>query len=327
MNDREMEGPGAMNQDLEAMESVDEPRITPRPTWNTSGQGKDASVPIEIDGRWNWCAFLFPTVFAGINRLWLWLLITAAPVVLISLDILPGDLGGRFGLSSGQLVLSFILAKRGNALAWRSRRWESTEHFQRTQRRWAWGSLAALIGVLALVAVTEAGGGGSSVLGGSSGPGHYDAHGVSFDYPAGWQYDAGGKLLVGLDELKDQAEWVDAFYEEGAEGLVVVAADDIGVRITERRLKRGAEVIAETVVPKDGSLEGEPQLTTVGGLPALRLSLRIPNPDGGTVGNDLVLAYRGSTQFLVKCQYPLDHAAAVHEACEQIADTFEVSTA
>jgi hypothetical protein len=53
---------------------------------------------IEIDGRWNWCAFLFPTVFAGINRLWLWLwlFITAAPVVLISLDILPGVLGGRF---------------------------------------------------------------------------------------------------------------------------------------------------------------------------------------------------------------------------------------
>jgi hypothetical protein len=316
-----------MNRDPEAMESVDESRITLPPTWNTSGQGKDASVPTEIDGRWNWCAFLFPTVFAGINRLWLWLLITAAPVVLISLDILPGGLGGRFGLSSGQLVLSFILAKRGNALAWRSRRWESIELFQRTQRRWAWGSLAALIGVLALVAVTVAGEGGSSVLGGSSGPGHYDAHGVSFDYPAGWQFDAGGKLLVGLDDLKDQAEWVDALYEEGAGGLVVVAAYDVGVRITEKRLKRGDEVIVETVVPEDGSLEGEPQLTTVGGLPALRLSLRIPSLDGGTVGNDLVLAYRDSTQFLVKCQYPLDHAAAVHEACEQIVDTFEVSTA
>jgi len=96
MNDLEMEGPSAMNQDPEAMESVDEPRISPRPTWNTSGQGKEASVPIEIDGRWNWCAFLFPTVLAGIKRLWLWLLITAAPVVLISLDILPGGLGGQF---------------------------------------------------------------------------------------------------------------------------------------------------------------------------------------------------------------------------------------
>jgi hypothetical protein len=44
----------------------------------------------------NWCAILFPTVLAGIKRQWLWLLITAAPVVLISLDILPGGLGGRF---------------------------------------------------------------------------------------------------------------------------------------------------------------------------------------------------------------------------------------
>jgi hypothetical protein len=315
----ERKGLGAMNQEF-----VGEPPITPPPTWNTSGQGKDASVPIELDGRWNWAAFLFPTVFAGINRLWLWLVITAAPVVLFSLDILPS--GWRVGLSSGQLVLSIILAKRGNALAWRSRRWESIEQFQRTQRRWAWGSLAALIAVLALVAVAEAGGGGGSVLGGSSGPGQYDAHGVSFEYPAGWQYDAGAELLVGLDELKDQAEWVDAFYEEGAEGLVVVAASDVGVRITERRLKRAADLIVKRVVPEGGSLEGELQVTTVGGLPAVRFSLRIPDPAGGTVGNDVVLAYRDSTQFLVKCQYSLDHAAAVHEACEQIADTFQVST-
>jgi hypothetical protein len=317
----ERKGPGALNQ-----ESVGEPSVTPRPTWNTSGQGKDASVPIEVDGRWNWAAFLLPTVFAGINRLWLWLVITAAPVVLFSLDIVPGGLGGRFGLSSGQLVLSIILAKRGNALAWRSRRWESIEHFQRTQRRWAWGSLAALIAVLALVVATEAGEGASSAPRGSSEPGHYDAHGVSFDYPAGWQYDAGAEFLVGLDELKDQAEWVDAFYEEGAEGVVAVAASDVGVRITERRLKRAADLIVERVVPEGGSLEGEPQVTTVGGLPSIRLSLRIPNLDGGMVGNDLVLAYRDSTQFLVKCQYPLDHAAAVHEACEQIANTFQVST-
>jgi hypothetical protein len=65
MNDLEMEGPSAMNQDPEAMESVDEPRISPRPTWNTSGQGKEASVPMEIDGRWNWCAFLFPPSSPG----------------------------------------------------------------------------------------------------------------------------------------------------------------------------------------------------------------------------------------------------------------------
>ena len=76
------------------------------------------------------------------------------------------------------------------------------------------------------------------------------------------------------------AEWVDAFYEEGAEGLVVVAASDVGVRVTERRLKRSADLIVERVVPEDGSLEGEPQVITVGDLPALRFSARIPDLEG-----------------------------------------------
>ncbi len=144
-----------------------EPAVPPPAPPNTSGQGKGASVPAEIDGKWNWCAFLFPTVFAGINRLWLWLFITAAPVVLISRDILPGGLIGESVVRSGQLLLSIILAKRGNALAWRNRRWDSIEHFRRTHRRWAWGSLVALIAFLGLLVFAETRGGGSQPMGSS----------------------------------------------------------------------------------------------------------------------------------------------------------------
>jgi membrane protein YqaA with SNARE-associated domain len=43
----------------------------------------------------------------------------------------------------------FILGAKGNEWAWRNKRWESVEHFQRVQQKWTeWGIRV----VLALVA-------------------------------------------------------------------------------------------------------------------------------------------------------------------------------
>ncbi len=38
--------------------------------------------------------------------------------------------------------------------------------------------------------------------------------------------------------MKDQAEWADAFYEKANDGIIWVAASDIGVTVTEKRLER-----------------------------------------------------------------------------------------
>ncbi len=88
---------------------------------NTSGQGRNATVPPEID-RWNWGAFLLTWIW-GIGNNTVLSLLALVPVV--------------------NIVMPFVLGARGGAWAWRNRRWASVEEFQRVQRHWARWGLAA----------------------------------------------------------------------------------------------------------------------------------------------------------------------------------------
>jgi serine/threonine protein kinase len=83
---------------------------------NTSGQGRHGYVPEEILG-WNWGAFLLPNIWFFTNKVWGWGLLTWIPL---------------FGFAA-----TLVLARRGNEMAWQSRRWRSVEQFKAHQRGWA----------------------------------------------------------------------------------------------------------------------------------------------------------------------------------------------
>jgi hypothetical protein len=72
-------------------------------------------VPAEID-RWNWGAFLLN---------WIWGIGNSTFIALLT--FIP-----FFGLA-----MPFVLGARGSAWAWRNGRWDSVEHFNRVQRKWA----------------------------------------------------------------------------------------------------------------------------------------------------------------------------------------------
>ncbi|MFC1862166.1 MJ0042-type zinc finger domain-containing protein [Chloroflexota bacterium] len=87
-------------------------------TENTSGQGKLTVVPQEIKG-WNWGAFLLGLVWGAGNNVW-WSLLLFIPY---------------FGT-----VWIFVMGVKGNEWAWKSKKWDSIEHFQKTQGKWRnWG--------------------------------------------------------------------------------------------------------------------------------------------------------------------------------------------
>jgi len=90
------------------------------PVPNTSGQGKQSIIPYEIQG-WNWGAFLLTWMWGIGNNVWISFL-TWIPVPLLG------------------LIMSIVLGAEGSKWAWQSRRWDSVEHFNRTQRTWRnWG--------------------------------------------------------------------------------------------------------------------------------------------------------------------------------------------
>lgn len=102
---------------------------------NTSGMGKDAEIPDGVKG-WSWGAFMFNWIWALGNRTWIGL-IALIPYV--------------------GLIMSIMLGIKGREWAWRNKKWDSVEHFQKVQRRWSLWSLAffgiAIIGVLAAIAI------------------------------------------------------------------------------------------------------------------------------------------------------------------------------
>jgi hypothetical protein len=96
----------------------------------TIRQNLPDEIPPELN-RWNWGAFLLT---------WIW---GVGNGVFISLLVFIPFLGF--------LIMPFVLGAKGNAWAWKTRRWDSAEHFRNVQRRWAFWAVVIWIGCIALV--------------------------------------------------------------------------------------------------------------------------------------------------------------------------------
>ena len=87
---------------------------------NTSGQGAQSTIPVEID-RWNWGAFMLNWIWGIGNNTFIALLMFV-PFV--------------------NFIMLFILGAKGSKWAWKNKKWESIEEFKAVQRKWAkWGGI------------------------------------------------------------------------------------------------------------------------------------------------------------------------------------------
>lgn len=86
---------------------------------NTSGQGKGAVLPDELD-RLNWAAFFLS---------WIWGLGNKTYIALLAL------------LPLFNVVMPFVLLFKGNKWAWANKSWDDVDHFRRVQRKWGFATL------------------------------------------------------------------------------------------------------------------------------------------------------------------------------------------
>ena len=102
-----------------------------------AGSGSsDAAVPDGVKG-WSWGAFLLNWIWAIFNGTWIGLL---ALVPFIG------------------FVMAIVLGIKGREWAWKNKKWDSVEHFNRVQRLWSIWALCLLaiplaLGILAAVAI------------------------------------------------------------------------------------------------------------------------------------------------------------------------------
>jgi hypothetical protein len=98
---------------------------------NNSGGGRGVIPPDGVRG-WSWGAFFLNWIWAIGNRTWIGLL-AIIPYV--------------------GFIMAIYLGMKGRELAWRNKRWDSLEHFNRVQRRWSlWSLVLILIALLGIVA-------------------------------------------------------------------------------------------------------------------------------------------------------------------------------
>lgn len=122
-------------------DSIDEPPIPERPYYNnerSSANNNYESIPSSRPNKgWNWGAFMFNWIWAIFNGLY-W------PLIIIPIAFIP-HIGGL-----ASLIFCIALGYKGNQWAWNAKTWDSAEHFNDIQHRWA---VAAGVYVLVLIGV------------------------------------------------------------------------------------------------------------------------------------------------------------------------------
>jgi hypothetical protein len=175
----------------------------------------------------------------------------------------------------------------------------------------------AVLAVIGLSACNKAAAGGAQT---------YRAHGVSFDYPAGWREGNPGAVVgcCNSDRL-----WAAAVGPDSADSIDVgagrsspsITAQNAGLAVPA--LDQYARSFFEQA---GGSLQAGPERITMGGMPGIRFQ-GSARPHGIANEVTLVIAFNGTTDYWVTCAHTAAKAAEVQRACGQVVRTFKTSKA
>jgi uncharacterized RDD family membrane protein YckC len=178
-----------------------------------------------------------------------------------------------------------------------------------------------LLGVAA-VAVQQA---AVSDEGSDGGSGTYRAHGVSFDYPVGWQESGLEHVVTGGDanEL-----WRTAVTRSGGFDLVIVSAYRLNFPVTAQNLDavtpEFVSAVQQYAEQLGGVVQAGPEEFTMAGLPGLRFHIT-GTMDGTAVRSTLIFAFDGNTEYFLNCQHTPGGLAEIQRGCDQIIRTFTVN--
>jgi hypothetical protein len=172
--------------------------------------------------------------------------------------------------------------------------------------------------------------GGSSGSSGSGG--HYSANGVSYDYPSAWvslsttsvAASTGNKIW---DHNVGPAEVGSA---KNKTNLINVSAYQLSQSVTPAQVaqvkRQVGQTFSQTAQQGGGQLSSGPDSTTVGGLPGYELELTGVQAEGETTSSRIVLVFKADKEYLINCQYTSAEQQTITSGCDQVIQSFKVST-
>ena len=154
----------------------------------------------------------------------------------------------------------------------------------------------------------------------------YLAHGVLFDYPAGWQQSS--KPEVRVTRGGGETLWT-AAVGAGELDLVIIQAFRLRVPVTAENLDAvAAEVqalVQRLLKQLGGAVQAGPEKLMVGGLPGLRFR-GTGTVDATPTESTMVFAFDQTTEYFLNCQFTRAKAAEIQRGCDQIVRSFKVAT-
>ena len=120
--------------------------------------------------------------------------------------------------------------------------------------------------------------------------------------------------------------WGTAVGPGTAYDLIVVDAFSLKIPVTAQNLDAANRAFAVALQQAGATLEGTGTKTTMAGLPALLF--RTTSTTGGNRHQSrIVIAFSGTTEYFVNCQYTPAKTAEVEQACHQVIGSFRVGKA
>lgn len=154
----------------------------------------------------------------------------------------------------------------------------------------------------------------------------YRAHGVAFQYPAGWQ----DRTPNASGNRPSDMLWTAVLSIDQTNGTVVSAyrvPTSVSAENLDAVMAENTRYFQETFESAGGSMGAGPEKVTVTGLPSLRYQGHFLTEDGTRVESTIVQAFDGTTEYFFSCEYTRVHAAEMAQGCEQILSTFTLESA
>jgi uncharacterized RDD family membrane protein YckC len=153
----------------------------------------------------------------------------------------------------------------------------------------------------------------------------YQGHGVSFEYPAGWQEASNVNVAAGsTNELWKTVVGVGT----DEVSAVIVEAYRLGAPVTAENLAEvkpeAATAVRQLLEQLSGAMQSGPEELTVGGLPGLRFR-GTATIKATPIETTVVFVFDHTTQYALTCQHTPDTAAEIQRGCDQVLRTFKVT--
>lgn len=152
----------------------------------------------------------------------------------------------------------------------------------------------------------------------------FSGDGVSFSYPRRWR----SLELADSSASTGSRVWTRTFGVDGR-NLVSVTAYELGISITDANIDARSRAIGEQIdslfAQAGGALETGPTTQTMGGLPALSFTGTARNPSGRVVHSRLIIAFDGTTEYFVNCQYDDAGRDEMLSGCDRLVSTFTLT--